>query len=73
MESANEAARRAVNGILEVASSREPRCELWPFSPSRQALESVLAIAAPIQAVRSVTNVVARWQDRFFKNLGGGQ
>lgn len=73
MEGANEAARRAVNGILEAASSREPRCELWPFSPSRQTIEAVMALAAPLQAVRSVTNVVARWQDRFFKNLGGGQ
>ena len=73
MEGANEAARRAVNGILEAASSREPRCELWPFSPSRQTIEAVMAVAAPLQAVRSVTNVVARWQDRFFKNLGGGQ
>jgi uncharacterized protein with NAD-binding domain and iron-sulfur cluster len=73
MEGANEAARRAVNGILEAASSREPRCELWPFSPSRQAMEAVMAIAAPMQAVRSVTNVVARWQDRFFKNIVGGQ
>ena len=71
MEGANEAARRAVNGILDAANSREPRCELWSFSPPRQTLEAVMAIAAPMQAVRSVTNVVARWQDAFLKNLGG--
>ena len=41
MEGANEAARRAVNGILERTESRAPRCELWPlrepsvFAPAR--------------------------------------
>jgi len=73
MEGANEAARHAVNGILAAANSREPLCTIWPFSPPRQTLESIMAIATPIQAVRSVTNVVARWQERFFKNLGGEQ
>jgi uncharacterized protein with NAD-binding domain and iron-sulfur cluster len=29
MEGANEAARRAVNGILDASRSREPRCRLW--------------------------------------------
>jgi uncharacterized protein with NAD-binding domain and iron-sulfur cluster len=31
MEGANEAARRAVNCILEKANSKEPPCELWAF------------------------------------------
>jgi uncharacterized protein with NAD-binding domain and iron-sulfur cluster len=31
MEAANEAARRAVNGILEATGSRAPRCEVWPL------------------------------------------
>lgn len=31
MEGANEAARRAVNGILDAAGSSAPRCELWPL------------------------------------------
>jgi uncharacterized protein with NAD-binding domain and iron-sulfur cluster len=41
MEGANEAARRAVNGILEVAGSDAPRCKVWPlrepaiFAPAR--------------------------------------
>jgi uncharacterized protein with NAD-binding domain and iron-sulfur cluster len=41
MEGANEAARRAVNGILEASGSSAPRCELWPlrepaaFAPAR--------------------------------------
>ena len=41
MEGANEAARRAVNGILAATGSSAPRCELWPlrepaaFAPAR--------------------------------------
>jgi uncharacterized protein with NAD-binding domain and iron-sulfur cluster len=41
MEGANEAARRAVNGILDATGSTAPRCELWPlrepavFGPAR--------------------------------------
>lgn len=31
MEAANEAARRAVNGILQVSAIREARCEIWPL------------------------------------------
>jgi uncharacterized protein with NAD-binding domain and iron-sulfur cluster len=31
MEGANEAARRAVNGILEASGSKAPRCRLWPL------------------------------------------
>jgi uncharacterized protein with NAD-binding domain and iron-sulfur cluster len=43
MEGANEAARRAVNAILERTGSSEPRCEVWPlrepalFGPARAA------------------------------------
>ncbi|MEA2441429.1 MAG: hypothetical protein QOH76_2853 [Thermoleophilaceae bacterium] len=41
MEGANEAARRAVNGILDATGSPAPRCEIWPlrepaaFAPAR--------------------------------------
>jgi uncharacterized protein with NAD-binding domain and iron-sulfur cluster len=31
MEGANEAARRAVNGILERSGSTQPRCDVWPL------------------------------------------
>ena len=43
MEGANEAARRAVNAILERSGSRAPRCGVWPlqepaiFGPARAA------------------------------------
>jgi uncharacterized protein with NAD-binding domain and iron-sulfur cluster len=41
MEGANEAARRAVNGILDASGSTAPRCPIWPleepaiFAPAR--------------------------------------
>jgi uncharacterized protein with NAD-binding domain and iron-sulfur cluster len=41
MEGANEAARRAVNGVLERSGSPESRCDIWPlhnpaaFAPAR--------------------------------------
>ena len=34
MESANEAARRAVNGILAAENSSEARCKIWPLKES---------------------------------------
>jgi len=32
MEAANEAARRAVNSILDYAGSNEPQCRIWKFN-----------------------------------------
>jgi uncharacterized protein with NAD-binding domain and iron-sulfur cluster len=43
MEGANEAARRAVNGILERAGSSQPRCPVWGLSEP--------AIFAPARAL----------------------
>lgn len=40
MEGANEAARRAVNRILQKENSSEPSCELW--SPEEPVLFSIL-------------------------------
>ena len=61
MEGANEAARRAVNGILNAAGSDEPRCGVWPlkepamFAPAR-AFDRVLFELGrpPAQTVRLV-------------------
>jgi uncharacterized protein with NAD-binding domain and iron-sulfur cluster len=61
MEGANEAARRAVNGILDAAGSDEPRCGVWPleepalFAPAR-AFDRVLFELGrpPAQTVRLV-------------------
>ncbi len=61
MEGANEAARRAVNGILERAGSTQPRCDVWPlsqpeiFAPAR-ALDRVLfALRRPPELPVSAT------------------
>jgi uncharacterized protein with NAD-binding domain and iron-sulfur cluster len=35
MEAANEAARRAVNGILDMSNSHADRCDVWPLSEPR--------------------------------------
>lgn len=43
MEGANEAARRAVNALLDRAGSRAPRCELWPLEEP--------AVFAPFRAL----------------------
>lgn len=45
MEGANEAARRAVNALLEVSGSPEQPCELWDFSLPSSLLEQVTGLA----------------------------
>jgi len=34
MEAANEAARRAVNGIIDAAGGHQPKCRIWTFDAS---------------------------------------
>ena len=46
MEGANEAARRAVNALLEQAGSNYERCRLWDFSD--QDVLSTIASAASL-------------------------
>ncbi len=43
MEGANEAARRAVNGILDASGSRAPRCGVWKLREP--------ALLAPLRAL----------------------
>jgi hypothetical protein len=45
MEGANEAARRAVNALLDVTGSTAPRCELWPFSVPQNLAGQLLSLA----------------------------
>ena len=45
MEGANEAARRAVNALLEVAGSHAPPCELWAFSVPGNLLDQLTNMA----------------------------
>ena len=53
MEGANEAARRAVNGILDACGSTAPRCRLWAFeeplvfAPARAADEVLFKLGLP--------------------------
>jgi hypothetical protein len=50
---ANEAARRAVNGILDYTGSDEPPCRLWPleelavFAPGRALDRARFALGLP--------------------------
>jgi hypothetical protein len=44
MEGANEAARHAVNGILESVGSLEKRCDVWGFSTSRDVAERLASL-----------------------------
>jgi hypothetical protein len=50
MEGADEAARRAVNGILAASGSAEPPCDLWPLTdpdwtaPVRAAANAVMPL-----------------------------
>jgi uncharacterized protein with NAD-binding domain and iron-sulfur cluster len=46
MEGANEAARRAVNGILDASGSTQPKCETWHYSEP--------AVFAPARALDRV-------------------
>jgi uncharacterized protein with NAD-binding domain and iron-sulfur cluster len=43
MEGANEAARRAVNAILQATGSRQPKCQIWPLHEP--------ALFAPVRAL----------------------
>jgi uncharacterized protein with NAD-binding domain and iron-sulfur cluster len=66
MEGANEAARRAVNALLETTGSQEPPCELWDFKPLSHLAEQLTSLAGvetagkPLAAVaRSATDAAS--------------
>jgi hypothetical protein len=72
MEGANEAARRAVNAILNATGSREAPCELFPFSPARQAAGAVMTLGGALRGLEEATSAVAGLQNRFWKPLALG-
>jgi uncharacterized protein with NAD-binding domain and iron-sulfur cluster len=46
MEGANEAARRAVNALLDAAGSAKPRCELWRLATPSDVVEGLGRLVA---------------------------
>jgi hypothetical protein len=62
MEGANEAARRAVNGILDASGSAEPKCRVWPLS------EPVMF--APLRALDRILYAMRRPQAQLVELRG---
>jgi hypothetical protein len=71
MEGANEAARRAVNAILDACDSREARCQLWPFSPSRGFGDAVRGVVGMYRGLGAAQKV-AHLQSRILSGLADG-
>jgi uncharacterized protein with NAD-binding domain and iron-sulfur cluster len=71
MEGANEAARRAVNGILDRSQSTKPRCKVWPlrdvgglFTMLRYYDQSRLR-SADLRAFNQATKLIDQLAERF--------
>jgi len=75
MEGANEAARRAVNALLEATGSTADRCELWDFSLATAAASKALrasGAAAAVGALGAARSVAAGLRDRVMMAVGRG-
>jgi hypothetical protein len=72
MEGANEAARHAVNAILDATASLERRCELWKFSPPRQAAEAMMSLSGALRVFRGAAGALSQLQDQFWKRIAFG-
>jgi len=73
MEGANEAARRAANGVLDAAGSRAERCRLWNLSAFGEVgrLTSLFSAANLVRtANRGVMDAVKSVRDRIFQGIG---
>jgi hypothetical protein len=62
MEGANEAARRAVNAILEATGSSEKPCQIWSFSTSEEVVKRLAALSQLGEAPAAVSG--------FFRTAG---
>jgi uncharacterized protein with NAD-binding domain and iron-sulfur cluster len=66
MEAANEAARRAVNGILMATGSTADRCDVWPlpepilFAPERELDRLLFRLGLPHRFPKALLDVVSR-------------
>ncbi|HJU09884.1 MAG TPA: FAD-dependent oxidoreductase [Candidatus Binataceae bacterium] len=76
MEGANEAARRAVNGILDASGSSALKCEIWPlrrspfFAPLRE-LDRIMLAAGQKHVLERLTEGSLRDGVRFLRDLVG--
>jgi uncharacterized protein with NAD-binding domain and iron-sulfur cluster len=59
MEGANEAARHAVNGVLEAAGSSERRCDIWKFSIPADLMERLFGFARMGEGIGGTVGQVA--------------
>jgi hypothetical protein len=57
MEGANEAARRAVNAILEAAGSTAEPCRIWSFSTPEEVVERMATLAQLGEAPAAVSGL----------------
>jgi len=73
MEGANEAARRAANGVMDAAGSRAERCRLWNLSAFGELgrFASVSSAANLVRAAnRGAVEAVKSVKDRVFQGIG---
>jgi hypothetical protein len=73
MEGANEAARLAVNALLDAAGSLHPRCSLWPLSVARApfAMLREAVPAGPVQELAERTAGAAGGVANFITGIAG--
>jgi uncharacterized protein with NAD-binding domain and iron-sulfur cluster len=75
MEGANEAARRAVNGILDRSRSTEPKCEVWPLHDPGglftwwRRLDRSRLMRANLPAFEQATDLIDQLAERLQKRL----
>jgi hypothetical protein len=70
MEGANEAARRAVNALLDASSSQARRCQTWSLSVARDVVERLSGLGSS-DAVRSVAERAAKVAGHVTDGLAG--
>jgi len=70
MEGANEAARRAVNAILEATNSTRRPCDVWSFSPTGDLMERLHAFVQVKERLTAAAGVGRRVADTLTGRAG---
>jgi uncharacterized protein with NAD-binding domain and iron-sulfur cluster len=70
MEGANEAARRAVNAVLEATSSSRRPCDVWSFSPTADLMERLHAFVQVRERLTAAAGVGRRVADTLTGRAG---